>query len=96
MRKLFRFSSLVLIAMYRFLKSRPNMEEFLGELLHFQHFQQFINSKIEKLKSRNVERDIFDNEVLAYEEGECCCMCYLLARMIGCHLMIWNMGIIII
>lgn len=56
---------------YRFLKSRPNMEEFLGQLLHFQHFRQFINSKIDKLKVKgmNVERDIFDNEVLAYEEG---------------------------
>ena len=53
----------------RFLKSRPHMEEFLQQLLHFQHFRQFINSKIDKLKSRNIERDLFDNEVLLYEEG---------------------------
>lgn len=53
----------------RFLKSRPNMEDFLGQLLHFQHFRQFINSKIDKLKNRKIERDLFDNEVLAYEEG---------------------------
>ena len=46
------------------------MEEFLGQLLHFQHFRQFINSKIDKLKNRNLERDLFDNEVLAYEEGQ--------------------------
>ena len=55
--------------MFRFLKSRPNMEEFLEQLLHFQHFQQFINSKIDKLKNRSIERDLFDNEVLAYEDG---------------------------
>lgn len=46
------------------------MEEFLGQLLHFQHFRQFINGRIEKLKGRSIERDLFDNEVLAYEEGE--------------------------
>lgn len=45
------------------------MEDFLGQLLHFQHFRQFINSKIDKLKNRSLERDLFDNEVLAYEEG---------------------------
>lgn len=56
----------------RFLKSRPNMEDFLGQLLHFQHFRQFINSKIDKLKNRTVERDLFDNEVMAYEEGWSC------------------------
>ena len=55
---------------HSFLKSRPNMEEFLGQLLHFQHFRQFINGRIEKLKGRSIERDLFDNEVLAYEEGE--------------------------
>ena len=46
------------------------MEEFLGQLLHFQHFRQFINGRIDKLKGRTIERDLFDNEVLAYEEGE--------------------------
>lgn len=45
------------------------MEDFLGQLLHFQHFRQFINSKIDKLKNRSIERDLFDNEVMAYEEG---------------------------
>jgi len=54
----------------RFFKSRPHMEEFLQQLLHFQHFRQFINSKIDKLKSKNIERDLFDNEVLLYEEGK--------------------------
>ena len=45
------------------------MEDFLEQLLHFQHFRQFINSKIDKLKRMNVERDLFDDEVLDYEEG---------------------------
>ena len=53
-----------------FLKSRPNLEEFLGKLLHFQHFRQFINGRIDKLKEQSLERDLFDNEVLMYEEGE--------------------------
>ena len=53
-----------------FLKSRPNLQEFLGKLLHFQHFRQFINGRIEKLKEQSLERDLFDNEVLMYEEGE--------------------------
>ena len=56
----------------RFLKSRPNIEEFLESLLQFQHFRQFINGRIEQLKTRKVERDIFDNEVLTYEEGGSC------------------------
>ena len=54
----------------QFLKSRPHLEEFLGQLLHFQHFRQFINGRIEKLKNRIPDRDLFDNEVLQYEEGE--------------------------
>ncbi len=54
----------------RFMMSRPGMEEFLKELLNFQHFRQFINGRIDKLKSQSVERDLFDNEVLMYEEGE--------------------------
>lgn len=45
------------------------MEEFLAELLNFQHFRQFINGRIDKLKSQSLERDLFDIEVLAYEEG---------------------------
>ena len=63
--------SVLLHCLSRFFKSRPNMDEFLQKLLHFQHFRQFINSKIDKLKRRNIERDLFDNEVLAYEEGKC-------------------------
>lgn len=51
-----------------FLQSRPNMEEFLRELLHFQHFRQFINCRIERLKSKKQERDLFDSEVLLYED----------------------------
>ncbi len=54
----------------QFLKSQPHLEEFLGQLLHFQHFRQFINGKIEKLKNRVPDRDLFDNEVLQYEEEE--------------------------
>ena len=53
----------------QFLKSRPHLEEFLGQLLHFQHFRQFINGRIEKLKNRMPDKDLFDNEVLQYEEG---------------------------
>ena len=53
----------------QFLKSRPHLEEFLGQLLHFQHFRQFINGRIEKLKNKVPDRDLFDNEVLQYEEG---------------------------
>lgn len=53
----------------RFLKSRPNMEEFLGLLLHFQHFQQFINGRIYRLAARK-DRDLFDEEALLHEEGE--------------------------
>lgn len=43
------------------------MEEFLASLLEFQHFQQFLNGRIERLKS-NKERDLFDDEVIIYEE----------------------------
>ena len=57
----------------QFLKSRPHLEEFLGQLLHFQHFRQFINRRIEKLKNRIPDRDLFDNEVLQYEEGQSSC-----------------------
>ena len=53
----------------QFLKSRPHLEDFLGQLLHFQHFRQFINGRIEKLKNKVPDRDLFDNEVLQYEEG---------------------------
>ena len=56
----------------QFLKSRPHLEEFLGQLLHFQHFRQFINGRIEKLKNRTPDKDLFDNEVLQYEEGQLC------------------------
>ena len=44
----------------QFLKSRPHLEEFLGQLLHFQHFRQFINGRIEKLKNRMQDKDLFD------------------------------------
>ena len=54
----------------QFLKSRPHLEEFLGQLLHFQHFRQFINGRIEKLKNRMPDKDLFDSEVLQYEEGQ--------------------------
>ena len=43
------------------------MEEFLCLLLEFQHFQQFINGRIDRLNS-NKERDMFDDEVIIYEE----------------------------
>ena len=54
----------------QFLTSRPHLEEFLGQLLHFQHFRQFINGRIEKLKNQVPDKDLFDNEVLQYEEGK--------------------------
>ena len=60
------FCSLSLSSL-RFIKSRPHMEEFLTLLLEFQHFQQFLNGRIERLKC-NRERDIFDDEVIVYEE----------------------------
>ena len=45
------------------------MEEFLATLLHFQHFRQFINNKIDQLKNRSVNRDLFDIEAMYYDEG---------------------------
>ena len=39
----------------------------MASLLEFQHFQQFLNSRIERLKS-NKERDLFDEEAITYEE----------------------------
>ena len=45
------------------------MEEFLSTLLHFQHFRQFINHKIEQLKNQSVARDLFDKEIMFYDEG---------------------------
>lgn len=45
------------------------MEEFLSSLLHFQHFRQFINHKIEQLKNQTGVRDLFDKEVMFYDEG---------------------------
>ena len=51
-----------------FLLSRPHMGEFLSELFHFQHFQQFVNNRIDRL-SKHKERDIFDEEAILYDEG---------------------------
>ena len=53
------------------------MEEFLASLLHFQHFRQFINHKIEQLKNQTVARDIFDREAMFYDDGTppCVCVC---------------------
>ena len=53
----------------RFFTSRPQMEEFLASLLHFQHFRQFINNKIEQLKNRSSTRDLFDMEAMFYDDG---------------------------
>ena len=66
----------------RFLKSRPNTEEFLEQLLHFQHFRQFINTKIDKLKNSRLERDLFDTEVMTYEEGISCYNHYVIITAI--------------
>ena len=52
-----------------FFISRPQMEEFLATLLHFQHFRQFINHKIDQLKNQSVARDLFDKESMLYDEG---------------------------
>jgi hypothetical protein len=51
-----------------FFTSRPQMEEFLASLLHFQHFRQFINHKIEQLKNKATARDIFDMEAMFYDD----------------------------
>ena len=61
--------SLLLLLCCRFFTSRPQMEEFLATLLHFQHFRQFINNKIDQLKNRSVNRDLFDIEAMFYDEG---------------------------
>ena len=53
----------------RFFTSRPQMEQFLESLLQFQHFRQFINHKIDQLKNQTYARDLFDREVMFYEEG---------------------------
>lgn len=46
------------------------MEEFLQSLLQFQHFRQFLNSRIDAItKCNQKEKDVFDCELLAYEEG---------------------------
>ena len=58
----------------RFFTSRPQMEEFLASLLHFQHFRQFINSRIDQLKNRSVNRDLFDIEAMFYDEGLYTCV----------------------
>ena len=50
-----------------FIHSRPQMEEFLSQLLHFQHFQQFLNSRIDNLNLHQ-ERDMFDEEVIVFDE----------------------------
>ena len=44
------------------------MDEFLGELLHFQHFQQFIKNRMDRLNEHR-ERDIFDEEAIVFDEG---------------------------
>ena len=63
------------------------MEEFLASLLHFQHFRQFINTKIDQLKNQSIARDIFDMEAMFYDDGRhnpfyfmfiCVCVCMLL------------------
>lgn len=52
----------------RFLKSRGHMEEFLAELLQFQHFRQFMNTRINRL-NQQLERDLFDEAVIAFDDG---------------------------
>ena len=52
-----------------FFTSRHQMEEFLASLLHFQHFRQFINQKIDQLKNQSIARDLFDKEAMFYDEG---------------------------
>jgi hypothetical protein len=51
-----------------FFTSRLQMEEFLASLLHFQHFRQFINTKIDQLKNQSIARDIFDMEAMFYDD----------------------------
>lgn len=54
---------------YSFIKSRSHMSEFLTNFLQFQHFQQFIAGRIDRLAS-NKERDLFDDEVIAFSDGK--------------------------
>ena len=44
------------------------MGNFLSELFQFQHFQQFVNNRIDRL-SKHDDRDIFDEEAILYDEG---------------------------
>ena len=37
--------------------------------MQFQHFRQFINHKIDQLKNQTSARDLFDREVMFYDEG---------------------------
>ena len=70
---LFLYDPIILLSFNSsFIHSRPQMEEFLSQLLHFQHFQQFLNSRIDNLNLHQ-ERDMFDEEVIMFDEGMCTC-----------------------
>ena len=58
------------IVRFSFLQSRPHLGDFLIELFRFQHFQQFVYNRIDRL-SKHKERDMFDEEAILYDEGTC-------------------------
>ena len=55
------------------------MGNFLSDLFQFQHFQQFVNNRIDRL-SKHKERDMFDEEAIVYDEGAILFMCPMLIR----------------
>ena len=62
---------LVHYCLVRFIKSRPNMSQLLENLLHFQHFQQFINGRIQRKKGAfGINRDRFDEAVSLWEDSK--------------------------
>ena len=56
------------------------MEKFLSEVVHFQHFQQFIKNRMDKLNERR-ERDIFDEAIILFNEGNLLLMCLAIRNM---------------
>ena len=55
----------------RFIKSRANMSQLLENLLQFQHFQQFINGRIQRKKGAfGMNRDRFDEAVSNWEDSK--------------------------
>ena len=66
------FSSPPSPLLLRFKRTRPDMMNVLEHLLHFQHFQQFISARLTQANSNSavVYRDLFDQEMQAFYDGE--------------------------